>query len=164
MRRKWDALLKHTEIELELLTDYNMHLFIEKGMRGGMSTEMKRYCKANNAYLSDYDPKEESSFILYLDANNLYGWAMSQPLPVGKFRWERKMPTEEQIMNLSPHRKKGFILEVDLEYPPELHNGKNPKEPKYPPNTHQSGCQPKNPNTHRVDVPLPTSPRYKSWS
>ena len=75
----WDALLKHTDIKLELLTDCNMYLFIEKGMRGGISTEMQRYAKANNSYLHDYDPDKETSYILYLDANNLYGWAMSQP-------------------------------------------------------------------------------------
>ena len=74
----WDALLKHTGIQLELLTDYNKYLFIEKGTRGGVSTEMKRYCKANNPYLQDYNPNEETTYIHHLDANNLYGWAMSQ--------------------------------------------------------------------------------------
>ena len=82
----------------ELFTDYNMYLFIEKGIRGGISTEIQRYCKANNPYLHDYDPQKETSYILYLDANNLYGWAMSQPLPVEKFRWTRNIPTEEEIM------------------------------------------------------------------
>lgn len=83
----WDALLKYTGVQLELLTDYDMHLFIEKGLRGGVSTEMRRYCKANNPYLSDYDPTKEKSYIQYYEANNLYGWAMSQPLPVRNFRW-----------------------------------------------------------------------------
>ena len=69
----WDALLKHTGINLELLTDCNMYLFIEKGMRGGISTEMQRYAKANNPYLHDYDPEKETPYILYLDANNLNG-------------------------------------------------------------------------------------------
>ena len=121
----WDALLKHTDIKLELLTDCNMYLFIEKGMRGGISTEMQRYAKANNPYLNVYDPEKETSYILYLDANNLYGWAMSQPLPVGNFRWMRKMPTEKQIMSWQVNRKTGFILEVDLEYPQELHDKHN---------------------------------------
>ena len=111
----WDALLKHTGIQLELLTDYNKYLVIEKGMRGGISTEMKRYCKANNPYLQDYNPKEETTYIHYLDANNLYGWAMSQYLSVGNFSWVRTMPTEEQIMSWRSDRKRGFILEVDLE-------------------------------------------------
>ena len=92
----WDALLKYTGIKLELLTDSNMYLFIEKGMRGGISTEMQRYAKANNPYLYDYDPDKEKSYILYLDASNLYGWAMSQPLPVSGFRWMRTMPTENK--------------------------------------------------------------------
>ena len=116
----WDALLKYTGIQLEQLTDYNKYLFIEKGMRGGISTEMKRYAKANNPYLQDYDADKEKSYIIYLDANNLYGWAMSQPLPVGNFSWMRTMPTEKQIMSWTPNRKRGFILEVDLEYPEEL--------------------------------------------
>ena len=94
-------------------------------MRGGISTEMQRYAKANNPYLHDYDPEKETSYILYLDANNLYGWAMSQPLPVGNFRWMRKMPTEKQIMSWQVSRKTGFILEVDLEYPQELHDRHN---------------------------------------
>ena len=114
----WGALLKHTGIQLELLTDYNKYLFIEKGMRGGVSTEMKRYCKANNPYLQDYNPKEETTYIHHLDANNLYGWAMSQYLPVGNFSWMCTMPTEEQIKSWRPDRKRGFILELDLEYPP----------------------------------------------
>ena len=121
----WDALLKHTDIKLELLTDCNMYLFIEKGMRGGISTEMQRYAKANNPYLHDYDPDKETSYILYLDANNLYGWAMSQPLPVGNFRWMQTMPTEKQITSWQAKRKTGFILEEDLEYPQELHDRHN---------------------------------------
>ena len=121
----WDALFKHTGIQLELLTDYNKYLFIEKGTRGGVSTEMKRYCKANNPYLQDYNPNEETTYIHHLDANNLYGWAMSQYLPVGNFSWLRNMPTEEQIKSWQPDRKRGFILEVDLEYPPELHDEHN---------------------------------------
>ena len=83
----WDVLLKITGIKLELFTDCNMYLFIEKGMRGGISTELQRFCKANNPYLRDCDPNKDTCYILYLDANNLYGWAMSQPIPVGNFRW-----------------------------------------------------------------------------
>ena len=99
-----------------------MYLFIE---RGGISTEMQRYAKANNPYLHDHHPDKETSYILYLDANNLYGWAMSQPLPVGNFRRMRKMPTEKQIMSWQVKRKTGLILEVDLEYPQELHDKHN---------------------------------------
>ena len=82
----WDALLKHTNIKLKLLTDCNMYLFIEKGMRGGISTEMQRFFKANNPYLHDYNPEEETTYMVYFDANNIYGWAMSLQLPVGNFR------------------------------------------------------------------------------
>ena len=84
----WDALLKKTGVELELLTDYDQHLFIEKGMHGGISMVSKRHAKTNNHLVDGYNPEKPSSHILYLDANNLYGWAISQPLPTGAFRWE----------------------------------------------------------------------------
>ena len=77
----WNALLKKTGVELELLTDYYQHLFIEKGMRGGISMVSKRHAKANNHLVDGYDPEKPSSHILCLDANNLCGWAMSQPYP-----------------------------------------------------------------------------------
>ena len=102
----WDALLKKTGIELELFTDIDMHLFIERGMRGGISMLSKRYAKANNPMVPDcYDPSKKNTYITYLDANNLYGWAMSKPLPKRYFKWKRVMPTEEEIVG------------VDLEYP-----------------------------------------------
>ena len=69
----WDALLKKTGVELKLLTDYDKHLFIEKGMRGGTCMVSKRYAKANNEYIEGYDPEKPKSHIMYLDANNLYG-------------------------------------------------------------------------------------------
>ena len=119
----WDAMLKMTDIKLELITDIDMFQFIEKGMRGGISYIANRYGKANNKYMKEYDEKASSKYIMYLDANNLYGWAMSQYLPTGGFRWM----TEKQINNLDlakykENSKKGLILEVDLEYPKELHN------------------------------------------
>ena len=82
----------------------------------------KRYAKANNPLVEGYNPVEPTNYITYLDANNLYGWAMSQPLPKSGFHWRRVMPTEEQIMKIRPNAKKGWILEVDLEYPKELHD------------------------------------------
>ena len=121
----WDALLKKTGVELELLADLDMHLFIDRGMRGGISIASKRYAKANNPLVEGYDPSQPTNYITYLDANNLYGWAMSQPLPKKNFHWKRVMPTEEQIMKMKWNLKKGWILEVDLEYPADLHDAHN---------------------------------------
>jgi len=115
-------LLKKTGVELELLTDLDMHLFVERGMRGGISMVGKRYAKANNPLVEGYNPAEPTTYIQDLDANNLYGWAMSLHLPKSGFHWKRVMPTEEQIMKLKPNAKRGWILEVDLEYPEELHD------------------------------------------
>ena len=117
----WDSMLKMTDIRLELITDIDQFLFIEKGIRGGVSYICKRYAKANNKYMKDYNPKESSNYITYLDANNLYGWAMSQDLPTGGFKWVSNK--EIDLANIS-HRK-GLILEVDLEYPKELHDTHN---------------------------------------
>ena len=85
----WQCGLKHTDIKLDLLTDYDMLLMFESEIRGGYSGVLgKRYVKANNNYVEDYDPNKPQNYLLYLDANNLYGWAMSQPLPTGDFKWE----------------------------------------------------------------------------
>ena len=116
-------MLKMTNIKLELRTDVDMLQFIEKGMRGGISYIANRYGEANNKYMKKYDEKAPSKYIMYLDANNLYGWAMSQYLPTGSFKWL----TEKQIndLNLAKYEEdsnKGLILEVDLEYPEELHD------------------------------------------
>ncbi|KAL9962348.1 hypothetical protein ACROYT_G031442 [Oculina patagonica] len=118
----WDALLKKTGVELELLTDYEMHLFVERGIRGGISSVSKRYAKANNPYVKGFDPSQPKKYIMYLDANNLYGWAMSKPLPKSGFRWKKVMPTEKEIMTKKEHAKTGWIMEVELEYPKELHD------------------------------------------
>ena len=83
----WDALLKHTGVQLELLSDVDMHLFIEKGLRGGISMINGRFARANNPMMKDYDETKENSCMMYLDANNLYGWAMSQALPTRGFEW-----------------------------------------------------------------------------
>ncbi|KAL9954396.1 hypothetical protein ACROYT_G041929 [Oculina patagonica] len=121
----WDALLKKTGVQLELLTDSEMHLFVERGIRGGISMVSKRYAKANNHYVEGYDPSKPKKYIMYLDANNLYGWAMSKPLPKSGFRWKKVMPTEKEIMRKKEFAKTGWILEVDLEYPAELHEEHN---------------------------------------
>ena len=73
-----DAMLKMTDIELEKISDIDKYLFIEKGLSGGISYIAKRYSKANNKYINNYDPKKPSIFISYFDMNTLYGWAMSQ--------------------------------------------------------------------------------------
>ena len=120
----WDALLKSTGVELELLTDYDMHLFVEKGLRGGISMASKRYAKANNPIVEGHDPDKPTTYIMYLDANNLYGWAMSQALPTGGFEWTDPPSTQELIDHPSD-AEKGYILEVNLEYPEELHDAHN---------------------------------------
>ena len=119
----WDAMLKMTNVKLELLTDIDMFQFIEKGMRGGTSYIANRYGKANNKYMKKYDEKEPSKYIMYLDANNLYGWAMSQYLPTDGFKWlSQKKIDKINLGTYTDDSKKGLILEVDLEYPNELHD------------------------------------------
>ena len=82
----WDALLKKTGAELELFTDYEMHLFVERGIRGGISMVSKRPAKAKNPLVEGYDPSKPKSHIMYLDANNLHGSAMNNPLPTTGFK------------------------------------------------------------------------------
>ena len=119
----WDAMLKMTDIKLELITDIDMYQFIEKGLRGGVSYIANRYGKANNKYMKEYDEKAPSKYIMYLDANNLYGWAMSQYLPTGNFKWlSQKQIEKTNLGKYTENSKKGLILEVDLEYPQELHD------------------------------------------
>ena len=112
----WDACLKITGVELELLSDINMLLMIEEGIRGGVSMISNRHGKANNKYMGEsFNEKEPSKYIQYLDANNLYGWAMSKPLPTHGFKWMKV--DELETWELHP-----CILEVDLEYPKNLHD------------------------------------------
>ena len=114
----WDAMLKMTDIKLELMVDIDMFQFIEKGLRGGVSYIANRYGKANNKYMKEYDEKAPSKYIMYLDANNLYGWAMSQYLPTGGFKWLSQKQIEKiNLGKYTDDSKKGLILEVDLEYP-----------------------------------------------
>ena len=119
----WDAMLKMTKIKLELMIDVDMYQFIEKGMRGGVSYIANRYGKANNKYMKEYNEKAPSKYIMYLDANNLYGWAMSQYLPTGNFKWMSDKEVEKiDLGKYKADGKKRLILEVDLEYPQELHD------------------------------------------
>ncbi len=114
----WDAMLKYTEIELDLISDPDMYLMVESGIRGRISTITKRYAKANNKYTKGYDKNQTSVYIPYLDANNLYGWAMSEPQPHKNFKWMNADELENWL-------SKPCILEVDLEYPKELHDKHN---------------------------------------
>ena len=117
---RWDAMLKMTAVKFKKITDIDMYLFIEKGLRGGFSYIAKRYSEANNNYLKDYDPKKTSKFISYLDMNNLYGWAMSGYLPYGGFKWLKNVDGFD-VNSVSEKSPIGYFLEVDLEYPDELH-------------------------------------------
>ena len=119
----WWACLKKTEVELELLTDNNMLMMFEKGIRGGMCQATYRYAKANNKYMKNYDKNKESSFLMYVDANNLYGWAMSKKLPVDGFKWidDLTMFTEDFIKSYDEESDIGYMLVVDVEYPKNLH-------------------------------------------
>ena len=120
----WDAMLKMTKINLELLSDVDMLLMIEKGIRGGVSMVSNRYGKANNKYMKDYDKNKPSKYLMYFDKNNLYGWAMSQKLPVHSFKWMSNQELENLFNNqiVQVWEKTPCILEVDLEYPEELHD------------------------------------------
>ena len=143
----WDVMLKMTNIRLELMTNVDMFQFNEKGMRGGVSYIANRYGKANNKYTKNHDKNAQSKYITYLDANNLYGWAMSQYLPTGNFRWM----TDKEIskIDLGKYKTgsmKGLILEVDREYPQELHNSHNgypvaPEKVKVPKNMLLGYCK-----------------------
>ena len=111
-------MLKLTDISLKLITDIDMYQMVETGLRGGVSYIANRYSKPNNKYLSDYDENKDSSYLMYLDANYLYGWAMSQPLPTGRFKWLK----EDKLDDIFKHKEGiGYFIECDLEYPKTLH-------------------------------------------
>ena len=111
-----------TNVKLELMTHINMYQFIEKGMLGRVSYITNRYGKANNKYMKEYNENEPSKYLMYLDANNLYGWAMSQYLLYGLF----KSLSDEELnkIDLGKYKedsREGLVLEEDLEYPNDLH-------------------------------------------
>ena len=109
-------MLKCTKIKLELLSDYDMLLFIKKGIRGGISMISNRCAKANNRYIGEnFNRSKPSSYVMYLDANNLDGWVMSQELPTHGFKWMSNK-------DIDVWRNKPCILEVDLRYRDELHD------------------------------------------
>lgn len=120
----WEAMLKHTKVELELLTDLEMVYFVKQGIRGGLVQCNKKHSVANNQYLSNYDPLKPKLSIVYLDANNLYGWAMSEYLPYGGFKWVENI-NDFNIDSISETSDIGYILEVDLDYPIDIHDAHN---------------------------------------
>ena len=119
----WDACLKFTNVKLELLTDIEMYIFLEAGVRGGIAVVSNRYSMANNVHTVNFDLGKPNKHILAIDANGLYGWSQTRMLPTGNFRWLDQNEIENlQIDEISEDSDIGYILEVDLYYPEYLHN------------------------------------------
>ena len=120
----WQAYLKKTKVELELLTNINMLLMVENGIRAGICQALHRYAKANNKYMKNYNEDAISSYLMYLDVNNLYRCAMSQKLPVNGFKWVKKIFqfNERFIRNYDENSDIGYFLKVDIHYPEKLLN------------------------------------------
>ena len=118
----WDAMLKYTDIRFELLTDIDMVTFVERGIRSGLSQCSHRYAQTNNKYnASSYDPSESSTYLMYFDVNNLYGWAMSESIAYGEFQWVDDIERFD-VISVSSDSVIGYILEVDLAYPQSVHD------------------------------------------
>ena len=121
----WQVCLKKTGVKLELLTDHDILMTVEKGIRCGICQAIYRYAKANNKYIGkEYDENIKSSYLAYLDANNLYGWAMSQKLPIDSFKWVKDLSKFNEcfIQNNNENSNKRYFLEVDVKYPKTLLN------------------------------------------
>ena len=118
-----EACLKMTQVKLELLTDIDMVLMFEKGIRGGISQAIQRYASANNKSMPNFNSKQLISYLMYVDANNLYGWAMSKKLPIDGFNWRDNLKTFtcEFTKNYDEDSDTGYLLQVDIEYPKNLH-------------------------------------------
>ena len=114
----WDAMLNMAKVEFELISDLDMHIFFEKGMRGGVYYTSDRYSKAINKYLKSYNPKQQSSDIIFLDANNLHGYVMCKFLLTSDFKWLD--PKKFDLNKYTSNSPKGYVTEVDFEYPIEL--------------------------------------------
>lgn len=119
----WDAMQLYTGVELDLISDVEIYQMFEKGIRGGLAQCSRRYAKANNKYLSDYKPNISSNYLMYFDCVNLYGYVMMSKLPTGNFRFLKENELINfNVMTISSHSDTGFILEVDLHYPSEIHD------------------------------------------
>ena len=120
----WHACLKKAGVNLELSTDIDMIMMVEEGTRGRICHTIRRYAKTNNKYMNNYDKSIESSYLMYLDANNLYGWAVSQKLLVNGFKWPEKLSTfnERFMESYNGNSDIGCFLEIDVEYPKKLFN------------------------------------------
>ena len=119
----WKACLKKTGIRLELLLDPGMLLMFKRGIRGGITLSVHRWVAANNPYMDEYDSSKPTKYLQYLDTNNLYGWVMSQPLPTGGFRWVKFNGNPNRLVEEMAGKKDlGYLLEVDVSYPKELHD------------------------------------------
>ena len=119
----WDAALRMSKITLELITDVDIYNMIGTSIRGGVSMISTRHAKANNPSLSSHDPELPRRDLIYLDANNLYGHAMSQYLPTGGFRVLSETEVEAlDLDSLGDESDDGYIYEVDLHYPAALHD------------------------------------------
>jgi len=119
----WASAMKYTGVELDLITDPDMYLMIENNMKGGIATISHRHALANNPLVVGYDWEKPHSYITYLDANNLYGTAMSKPLPVEKFRFLSEDEIAEfDSLSIPLDGDTGYIVECDLTYPDELYD------------------------------------------
>ena len=115
-RLSWDAMLKMTKQRLEKISDSDKHLFIERAMRGGICDVIERYSQANNGFCPDYDPTKEKVYINYIDMNNLYGYAMSDPLPYGGLELiEVTVETIKEVLTTPDDSEYGYYLNVDME-------------------------------------------------
>ena len=120
----WDVMLKTTEVKLDLLSDIDMLLFCERAIRGGLNgIGEKRYIKANNKYLDDFDEEKPSTYGLFLDVVNIYGGTMMKKLPTGGFEWSDI--SLDKIMQTSHENDVGYFVMVDLKYPSKLHDNHN---------------------------------------
>ena len=120
----WQTYSKNTKLELKLLTDIDMLLMVEKATRGVICQAIYRHAKANNKYMKNYNKDAISSYLMYSDANSLYGWGMSQKLPVNGFKWVKKLSRFNEIFikNYNENNDIGYFLEVDIDYPKKLFN------------------------------------------